>query len=95
MSRHGYPYVALALGMTLFVIVQYGKGMRDDGVTAIPLLTLLLMSELAFIATAVGTYIGGRQLVSGGFKTATLLVTIACALLAAHFLLLGIELWPA
>ena len=94
MSKQSYPYVAVALGMTLFLAVQYGKGVRDDGATLIPLLTLLLMSELAFIATAIGAYIGGRRLVAEGIGPGHALVTLACALLAAYFLVTGIKLWP-
>ena len=48
--------------------VAKGSVTGDDGATAMPLLTLLVVSEFAFFVTAVGAYLGVMQILSVGIK---------------------------
>jgi len=94
MKTINYPYIALGLGIILILVVVTGSKTSSEGDTTIPLLTLLVISEFAFIVTAVGTYIGTRHILSGGIKPVYMTVTIICALLSVSFLFFGIKLWP-
>jgi hypothetical protein len=55
---------------------------------------LLVVNEFGFFVTAIGAGIGINKLLASGRQATLLLVTIACGLLAAGFLYLGIQLWP-
>ena len=98
MKTVNFPYLALALGLFLLLIVTKGSELDADGVTALPLLTLLIVNECAFILTAAGIFIGLTQLKTIGFnltKNPLYTMTIVlCILLAIQFTLLGITLWP-
>ena len=98
MKTYNFPYLALALGLFLLLLVIRGSEIDASGVTALPLLTLLIANECAFILTAAGTYIGLTQLKATGFKLKQnplyAMTTILCILLAIQFTLLGINLWP-
>ncbi|VAW52677.1 hypothetical protein MNBD_GAMMA05-488 [hydrothermal vent metagenome] len=98
MKTVNFPYLALALGLFLLLIVTKGSELDVNGVTALPLLTLLIVNECAFILTAAGIFIGLKQLKTTGFNLTqnplyTMTVTL-CILLAIQFTLLGINLWP-
>ncbi len=93
-----FPYVALPLGLLILAIVTRGSQLDSDGVTALPLLTLLIAVECAFILCAAGTYIGVKYLKSIKFnfrlKPLYAVTTLLCILLTIQFMLLGIKLWP-
>jgi len=98
MKTYNFPYLALALSLFLLLIVTKGSELDADGVTTLPLLTLLIINECAFFLTAAGIFIGLKQLKMTGFKLTqnplyTMTVTL-CILLAIQFTLLGINLWP-
>lgn len=94
MSKHNYPYIAFGLGLFLMLIVMKGSEMRAGGVTAIPLFTLLAISEFAFFVTAIGAYVGIKQILTAGITPFYTIVAIGCIPLSIGFVLLGIELWP-
>lgn len=94
MKRINFPYIALFLGVPLFLLLVFGSRAGTDGATQLPLLTLLMVSEFAAIVTAIGAYIGLQELVSGGIKPMILISTLFCALLAVQFAIRGFELWP-
>ena len=98
MKTVNFPYLALALGLFLMLVVIKGSEMTGDGTTALPLLTLLIVNECAFFLTAVGSFIGVRYLQSIKFKFSLkplyTMTTILCILLTIQFTLLGISLWP-
>jgi len=94
MKKYNYPYIALGLGLFLMLVVIKGSEIRGDGVTAIPLLTLLIISEFGFIATAIGAYIGIKHSLSVGIKVVYTVITIFCIILSVRFMLYGIDLWP-
>ena len=76
------------------LVVIKGSEIRGDGVTTIPLLTLLIISEFGFIATAIGAYIEIKHSLTVGIKVAYTAITIFCILLSVRFMLYGIDLWP-
>jgi hypothetical protein len=94
MKKHDFPFVALALGAFLMLLVMVGGQVREEGVTTIPLLTLLIVSEFAFFVTAIGGYLGIRHILEAGIKPFYTVVTVLCGLSSLWFLWMGIQLWP-
>ena len=94
MKTYNYPYLALALGIMLLAIITKGSETDADGVTMLPLLTLLIINECAFILCAAGVYIGIRRLMKTGFHALYSATVLICLLLTIQFILLGIKLWP-
>lgn len=98
MKTVNFPYIALALGLFLMMVVIKGSEVTTEGLTVLPLLTLLIANECAFILTAIGSFIGVRQLSSINYKLTQkplyTMTTILCILLTIQFTLLGINLWP-
>ncbi len=89
-----FPYMALPLAVLFFMIVSMGRQVDAEGVTALPLLTLLVLSEFAFFATGIGAYIGFKQTQAVGFQATYVIVSLLCAISSLCFMLLGISLWP-
>ena len=94
MRKRKFPHLALGVGLLLLLIVITGSAERSDGATALPLFTLLAVSEVAFFVTAFGAYIAVSQILSVGMTRVYLALAISCALLSGLFVLLGLELWP-
>jgi len=89
-----FPYIALPMAIVFFVIVSIGQQVNADGVTALPLLTLLVISEFAFFATGFAAFIGFKQIKAVGFKPLYAFVSSLCAASSVGFMFLGITLWP-
>jgi len=89
-----FPYLALVIGLVFLLMVSVGRQAGSDGASALPLLTLLVISEFAFFATGIAAYIGFKQIQATGFQLLYGLVSLLCALLSVRFMLLGIDLWP-
>ena len=94
MKTYNYPYLALGLGLLLLVIIMKGSETDAEGLTMLPLLTLLIINECAFILTAAAVYIGIRRLMVIGFQAMYSATVLVCLLLSIQFMLLGIKLWP-
>jgi hypothetical protein len=98
MKTVNFPYLALALGLFLLLVVSRGSETDAEGFTALPLLTLLIVNECAFFLTAAASFIGLKQLNSSGFNIRKnplyFMTTVICILLTIQFTLLGFELWP-
>ncbi|MES9843933.1 MAG: hypothetical protein ABW162_06725 [Candidatus Sedimenticola sp. PURPLELP] len=94
MKKQNYPFIALALGLTLLLIVIYGNQINNAGTPAVPLLTLLVVNEFGFFATAIGSYIGIRHIMATGMKPIYTITTGCCLLLSIYFMFMGIALWP-
>ena len=98
MKTYNFPYLAIALGLFLLLVVNRGSQTDSDGITALPLLTLLIVNECAFFLTVAGAFIGIKQLKTINFKFSLkplyTITTIICILLTVQFTLLGIKLWP-
>ncbi len=89
-----FPYIALPLGLVFMLIISVGSQIDSNGTTALPLLTMLVMNEFAFIANLIGGYIGIKHTFSVGPKLIYTTITIGCILMAARLLFLGMALWP-
>ncbi len=94
MKTRDFPYIALALGAFLLLLVLRGSQTANDGLTSLPLLTLLVVSEFSFFVNAIGAYIGFTQLRKTGFQPLYGLITLLCLVLSLYFMWLGIKLWP-
>ncbi len=98
MKTINFPYLALALGLFLLMVVTRGSQLGADGETALPLLTLLIVNECAFFLSVAGVVIGVKYLKSIAFKLSQkplyTMTTVLNILLAIQFTLLGIKLWP-
>ena len=98
MKTLNFPYLAMALGIFLLLVITRGSETGSDGETALPLLTLLIINECAFILSAVGVFIGFKYLHTINFnfrlKPLYTMTTLVCVLLTIQFTLLGIKLWP-
>ncbi len=98
MKTVNFPYLAVALGLFLLLVVTRGSEIGSDGSTALPLLTLLIVNECAFFLTIAGAFIGIKQLKTIDFNLTLnpfyTLSTVLCILLFIQFTLLGIKLWP-
>ena len=94
MKTYNYPYLALGLGAVLLIIIMKGSETDAEGVTMLPLLTLLIINECAFFLTAAAVYIGIRRLMTTGFQAMYSATVVVCLLLSIQFMLLGVKLWP-
>jgi len=98
MKTINFPYLSLALGLLLLMLITRGSETEIDGTPALPLLTLLIINECAFFLSAAGSFIGIRYLSSIDFKLSLKplysITTVLCILLTIQFTLLGIKLWP-
>ena len=98
MKTINFPYLSLALGLLLLMLITRGSETGIDGTPALPLLTLLIINECAFFLSVAGSFIGIRYLSSIDFKLSLKplysITTVLCILLTIQFTLLGIKLWP-
>ncbi len=98
MKTINLPYLSLALGLFLLVVITRGSEADSSGATALPLLTLLIINECAFFLNLAGSFIGIKYLKSINFnirlKPLYTITTVLCVLLTMQFTLLGIKLWP-
>ncbi len=94
MTKNTFPYLAGALGLTLLMVVLKGSGLREDGTTIVPLLTLLVVCEFGAIVTAIATYLGLKELFITRKLSATVAVGLACVVLCLVFVTYGLQLWP-
>lgn len=98
MKTINFPYLSLALGLLLLMLITRGSETGIDGTPTLPLLTLLIINECAFFLSVAGSFIGIRYLRSIDFKLSLKplysITTVLCILLTIQFTLLGIKLWP-
>lgn len=89
-----FPWVALGVGLLLALVLLRTGAMPGDAERSLPLLTQLIIAEFGFFLTAIGAGVAARSIKSRGFVAATAAALSGCALLAAGFLWLGLQLWP-
>ncbi|MFQ5644845.1 MAG: hypothetical protein ACE5FQ_14275 [Thiogranum sp.] len=89
-----FPWLALGLGLIIALVMLVSGAVDPATQPALPLLTLLIMSEFAFFVTAIGACQAIRAGFVQGFGPGLIMVTAGCLLLACGFLWLGISLWP-
>ncbi len=94
MNSNQFPYLACAIATVLMLVALRGSQPGADGSTQLPLLTLLLICEFAFIVTLTAVITGLRQQLRDGFTLNPALATGGCLIYAVGFLLLGLRFWP-
>lgn len=94
MTPPRFPVLALPLGITMSAALIFGSATGPDGRTALPILTLLFIAEFGFFTTAVGAYIGLKQIFREGIQFKDGLITVACMLLSLLCLNYVIRFWP-
>lgn len=85
----------LTLGVGLFlalILLRFSPLSTSDGFI-LPLLTALLMSELGFIITAIGTGMSVRDILKLGIQLRPAALFIGNLLLALYFINQGFSLW--
>ncbi len=92
--KFSYPWLALGLGLIIAVILVVSGAVDPASQPALPLLTLLIMTEFGFFVTAIGAVQAIRAGLAQGFGLALLTVIAGCSLLSIGFMWLGISLWP-
>mgnify|MGYP001815589543 FL=1 len=94
MKKQVFPWIALSLGLLVMVTLLGAGALRPAEEYGLPLLTMLIVDEFGFFVTAIGGFVGARVLSKEGIRISLLITTLACILLAAGFLLLGLRMWP-
>ena len=94
MGKLTFPWLALGLGLLVATGLLASGALSPGGNYDLPLLTMLIVNEFGFFVTAIGAGVGINTLLKGGTQSSLLMVTIACAVMAAGFLYLAIKLWP-
>ena len=87
-----FPWLASGIGLVLVMVLIKGGALAEEE-RALPLLTLLFISEFGFMLTAAGGYVAAKSLLQADKNWRTFLLTLACISLAIAFFTLGILLW--
>lgn len=91
--KQTFPWIALGIGGIFTLALYFSGATSSDAEYKLPLLLILLMSELGCIITALGAYFGTKEWLANRGKFILLLLAVACAALSATLGYLGIGLW--
>lgn len=91
--KKSISWLTLAIGLLLALILLRFSPLSTSSGFSLPMLTALLMSELGFIITAIGTGISVRDVLKQGVKLRTAALLIGNFLLALNFISHGLSLW--
>jgi hypothetical protein len=92
MRRDWFPWLALGIGLTDALLVLRAIG-DPSSEPALPLLTLLFMSEFGVIVCVIGAVAGVRQFLGGHARWGALLAALGCLTTGIALGWLGIGLW--
>ena len=91
--KKSIPWLTLGIGLAFaLILLRFSPLSTSDGFV-LPLLTALLMSELGFIITAIGTGISVRDVLQQGVKLRSAALLLGNLLLALNFINQGLALW--
>ena len=90
--KSNYPVIALCIAIFLNGILIFSEAAGED--SPIPVLMLLLLSELGFIVSIAGVYYGGKAL-STGFVLKEAAATAGCAVLGLMLGYKGYLIWQS
>lgn len=93
MNTDTFPWVAVGIGLVVGLLLIGTGAIDPGGEHALPLLTMLFMSEFGFIVTLVGAGIATKIWLGQRSKLPMLLAGLLGAALAAGFALIGLRLW--
>jgi len=91
MNKAAFPVIALFIGIFIQLVLM--TAISAAGEPAMPMLTLLLMTEFGVIVSLIGLFIGGKLILAQGFNLRLGTPTLGCAALAIMLSLEGVELW--
>lgn len=94
MTKLGFPWLALGMGLLVAIGLLASGVLSPEAEYDLPLLTMMIVNEFGFFVTAIGAGIGINTLLKHGMQPRLLMVTVGCAVMAAGFLYLAIKLWP-
>ncbi len=91
MNKAAFPVIALFIGIFIHVVLVMAISAESEPL--IPLLTMLLMAEFGVILTAIGSFMGGKLILTTGFNLKTGLATLGCMVVAIMLGIEGVGLW--
>lgn len=94
MNKTNFPFIALAIGLFLMGVLYITGAIDPDTELALPLLTVLIISEFGFIVMAAAVFLGIQTMAKNGFDIVLSVVTLLCGMLAVEFMVTGLEHWP-
>ena len=95
MSSEKFPYIAIALGVIFYMTLTLGGQTHASGITHLPLLTLLLVSEFGFISHLVALYITLKKCLREGVNLETLVLISCSVIFVGYFASSGLKFWPS
>lgn len=93
MTRQNFPTIALLVSVPLLLAIILG-GDAGDGTTRLPLLTLLLVTELGAIINTIAVVLGVMSLSDEPRRRGVVARLAANLLLAVNFALNLFGFWP-
>ncbi len=90
--KFSFPWLASGIGLVLVMVLIKGGALAAED-RALPLLTLLFISEFGFMVTAAGGYVAVKSLLQAEKNWRNFMLTLACISLSIAFFTLGILLW--
>ena len=91
--KKSIPWLTLGIGLVFALILLRFSPLSARSGFILPMLTALLMSELGFIITAIGTGISVRDVLKQGVRLRLVALLIGNLLLALYFVNQGLALW--
>jgi hypothetical protein len=91
--KKSIPWLTLGIGLFFALLLLQFSPLSTGGGFVLPLLTALLMCELGFIITAIGTGISLRDVMQQGVKLHLAALLLGNLLLALNFINQGLALW--
>ncbi len=92
-NRANYSVIALCIAVFFNGILIFADAAGEEPI--IPILMLLLISELGLIISLAGVYYGAKQLTNDGVNIKTIAVIVACASLGLMLGYKGYVLWQS
>jgi hypothetical protein len=92
--RFSFPWLALGLGLVIAMVLVSAGAVGPESGRSLPLLTLLMVAEFGFFLNAIGAGLAIRQMLQHGLNAGVILSASGCAVLAAGFAWVGLQLWP-
>ncbi len=91
--KKSVPWLTLGIGLFFSLVLLSFSPLSAGSGFNLPMLTALLMSELGFFITAIGTGISVRDVLKQGIKLRPAALLIGNLLLTLNFINHGLSLW--